>query len=58
MLSLPLKEEDDTIKVQSQFEYTMAGLVFNYSPTLTYPTLVYEVYYGFMDSLLGFTTQH
>lgn len=44
--------------MQSQFEYTMADLVFSYSSTLTYPTLVYEVYYGFMDSLLGFTTQH
>ena len=48
------------MRVQSQFEYTLADLVYNiqYSPTLTYPTLVYDVYYGFMDSLLGFTTQH
>ena len=32
--------------------------LFNYSPTLTYPNLVYDVIYGFMNSLLGLSTQH
>lgn len=52
-------EQDDTQRV-THLQMTIAEFkaLLNYSPTLTYPKLVYDVIYGFMNSLLGFTSQH